>query len=352
MRDLAKGQPLHQVEGYEAWRKGAVAAIDDWERAEVWEGELERAGFLDTVRLGKLCQYDDEVATLLADWAAFERQASERGMEALDLVTNDPLLTRVRRLVDATPDGEIPPQPLTGILARHQARIEKRENAASGIARALDDYRACHEPMQDTVRQLFNIGEWCRETERAINTWRAMTMTGERDPVLSAKAAALEELIAFEWRARNLRMRWNDARIASIAGGTADPFLQPDGEALAADLRSLQADLPRHAVMLSSLQTALAELDRHEARIAERDHVGGADHTRPSMTIRPATRRSMTSPLRRPGASGTGATKTRDAIDTWRAMTMTDARGTRRCRTRQRFLRTSSPSKDAPATFA
>ena len=30
LRDLAKGQPLHLVEGYEAWRKGAVAAIDDW----------------------------------------------------------------------------------------------------------------------------------------------------------------------------------------------------------------------------------------------------------------------------------------------------------------------------------
>ena len=53
LRDLAKGQPLHLVEGYEAWRKGAVTAIDDWERAEVWEGELERAGFLDTVLLRK-----------------------------------------------------------------------------------------------------------------------------------------------------------------------------------------------------------------------------------------------------------------------------------------------------------
>ena len=80
LRNLAEGQPLHQVEGYEAWRKDAVAAIDDWEKVEVWEGELERAGLLDTARLREACQYDDEVATMLADWAAFEKQASERGI--------------------------------------------------------------------------------------------------------------------------------------------------------------------------------------------------------------------------------------------------------------------------------
>ena len=147
-----------------------------------------------------------------------------------------------------------------------------------------------------------------------------MTMTGERDPVLSAKAAALEELIAFEWRARNLRMRWNDARTASIAGGTADPFLQPDGEALAADLRSLQADFPRHAVMLSSLQTALAELDRHEARIAERNKSAAAltqalddysaHHT--ALHDKPSTQA---------GSIRDWCDETRDAIDTWRAMT-------------------------------
>ena len=204
--------------------------------------------------------------------------------------------------------------------------------------------------MQDTVRKLFNIGEWCRETERAINTWRAMTMTGERDPVLSAKAAALEELIAFEWRARNLRMRWNDARIASIAGGTADPFLQPDGEALAADLRSLQADLPRHAVKLSSFQTALAELDRHEARIAERNKSAAAltqalddysaHHT--ALHDKPSTQaRSI----------GDWCDETRDAIDTWRAMTEAGERDPVLSDMWQRFLRTSSPSKDAPATF-
>ena len=80
-----------------------------------------------------------------------------------------------------------------------------------------------------------------------------MTETGERDPVLSDTAAVLEDLIAFEGRARNLHMRWNDA---SIAGGTTHPFLTPGGEARGADLRTLKADLPRHAVMLSSLQQA------------------------------------------------------------------------------------------------
>ena len=56
---------------------------------------------------------------------------------------------------------------------------------------------------------------------------------------------------------------------ACNAGDTPHPFLKPDGDALATDLRTLQADLPRHAVMLSSFQQALAELDGHEARIVE-----------------------------------------------------------------------------------
>ena len=90
-----------------------------------------------------------------------------------------------------------------------------------------------------------------------------MTMAGERDPALSATAAILEDLIAFEGRARDHRMRWNDARIA----GGAQPFLMPNGDALAADLRALEADLPRHGVLLSSLRQASEELDRHEARI-------------------------------------------------------------------------------------
>ena len=204
--------------------------------------------------------------------------------------------------------------------------------------------------MQDTVRQLFNIGEWCRETERAINTWRAMTMTGERDPVLSAKAVALEELIAFEWRARNFRMRWNDARIARIAGGSADPFLQPDGEALASDLRSLQANLPRHAVMLSSLQQALAELDRHEARIAERDSVAARigealdDYSSRHARLRdtPSTQARSIGDLVRRNEGRNRHLEGHD--DGGREGPGTVGHG-------QRFLRTSSPSKDAPATF-
>ena len=99
--------------------------------------------------------------------------------------------------------------------------------------------------------------------------------------MLSDTATVLEDIIAFEERARDLHTRWNDVRIASTAEGTASPFLTPGGEALAADLRTLKADLPRHAVMLSSLQQVLAELDRHEARIAERGQGGSAGRASP-----------------------------------------------------------------------
>ena len=223
LRDLAKGQPLHQVEGYEAWRKGAVAAVDAWRQADVWEGDLERAGYLDTARLRDAFTYDDEVATLLADWTAFERQASERDMEALNLVTNDPLLVRVRRLVDAAPDGETPPQPLTGILARHQARIEERNNAVARIGAALDEYASRHKTLHDMpLTQVGSIKDWCAETKDAIGTWRAMTMTGERNPALSDTATILEDLIAFERRAHDVAVRVSNAR-GDDGEGQPDP---------------------------------------------------------------------------------------------------------------------------------
>ncbi|MCY4608634.1 MAG: hypothetical protein OXD40_08565 [bacterium] len=157
-------------------------------------------------------------------------------------------------------------------LARHEARIAERDLAAAHIGEALDDYRARHTTLRDTPStQARSIGTWCDETREAIDTWRAMTMADERDPVLADTAAVLENIIAFEGRARNLHTRWNDVGIASTAEGTASPFLAPVGEAVAADLRTLKAGLPRSCVMLSSLQQALADLDRHESRIAERD---------------------------------------------------------------------------------
>ncbi len=323
LRDLEQGQPLHTTEGYAAWRERAAAAIDAWQRAEVREGERERAGFLDTARLRDAFDHDDGVATLLADWAAFEKEAGERGMEALDLARNDPLLTRVRRLVDATPDGETPPEPLTGILARHRARIEEREKATARIGEALDDYASRHTMSHDPPwSQAVNIMIWCSKTRVAIDTWRAMTETAERDPAVSETATILEDLIAFEKRALNVTVRLGRARGDD---GKANPFLGAEGDALAADLRSLQTGVPHRGVLLSSLQAACGELNRHETRIAERDRaaarVGKAldDYRTRHSTLhdRPSTQaRSI----------GAWCGETREAIDTWRAMTETDGR--------------------------
>ncbi len=323
LRDLAQGQPLHGTEGYAAWRERAVAAIDAWQRADVWEGERERTWFVVTARLEEALKFDDEVAALLADWAAFEKQAGERGMEALDLVTDHPLLTRVRRLVDAAPEGETPPRALTGILACHQARIEERENAAAQIDAALDDHALRHATLHDThLTQAVSIRTWRVRTKEAIDTWRAMTMAGERDPALSGKATVLEDLIAFEERAFGVAVRLSKARGDD---GKANPFLGAPGEALAADLRSLQTGVPRSCVLLSSLQAACGELDRHETRIAERDHatarIGAAldDY---------ASRHTKSHDL--PWSQAVNimiwCSKTKVAIDTWRAMTETAER--------------------------
>ncbi len=323
LRDLAQGQPLHELEGYAAWRERAVAAIDAWQRAEVWEGERERTWFVVTVRLEEALKFDDEVAALLADWAAYEKQAAERGMEALDLVTDDPLVTRVRGLVEATPEGETPPQALTGILARHQARIEEREKAAARFGAALDDYASRHARLHDTpLTQAGSIRDWCARTREAIDTWRTMTMAGERDPALSETAAALADIIAFEERSLDVADRVRNARGDN---GKANPFLGAKGKALAADLRSLQTGLPRFCVLLSSLRAASGELDRHEARIAERDkaaaRIGAAldDYRSRHATLHDA-------PSTQARSIGTWCDETRDAIDTWLARTTADER--------------------------
>ncbi|MCY4607798.1 MAG: AAA family ATPase [bacterium] len=323
LRDLAQGQPLHTTEGYAAWRERAVAAIDAWQRAEVREGERERTWFVVTVRLEEALKFDDEVAVLLADWAAFENVAGERGTEAFDLAANDPLLTRVRRLVEATPEGETPPQALTGFLARHQARIEEREEAAARIGAALDDYASRHAKVYHLPEsQGLGIMTWCDKTREAIDTWRAMTETGERDPALSTEAMVLEDLIAFEKRAFGIAVRLSKARGDD---GKANPFLGAEGEALAADLRSLQTGLPHRGVLLSSLQEASRELDRHEVLIAERDkaaaRIGAAldDYRSRHATLHDA-------PSTQARSIGTWCDETRDAIDTWLARTTADER--------------------------
>ncbi len=326
LRDLAQGQPLHTTEGYAAWRERAAAAIDAWQRAEVWEGERERTWFVVTVDLEEALKFDDEVAALLADWAAFENDAAERGMEALDLVTDDPLLTRIRRLVDATPDGETSPEPLTGILARHQARIEERENAAARIGEALDDYASRH-TKSDVLpwSQAMNIMIWCSKTRVAIDTWRAMAETAERDPAVAETATILEDLIAFEKRALNVTVRLGRARGDD---GKANPFLGAEGEALAADLRSLQTVLPRHGVLLSSLRQASEELKDHErslARSEKRQRVAAAiEGALDDYAIRHGKLRDR--PGEQAGSINAWCSETRMAIDTWRAVTETDGR--------------------------
>ena len=320
--DLAGGRPLHLTEGYEGWRERTVVAIGEWERADAREGERERTWAVETRRLADAMRYDSEVATLLADWADYESRASTQGMDALDIAANDPLLTRVRQLVDAAPEGEAPPQALTVILAGRQARIEERENAAERIARALDDHATVHARYRDDPSlQAFRIGLWCAGTRLAIAGWHASTGTARRDPALSEQARVLEDIIAFEERARELDTRWREA------GGTAHPFSGTDGEALASDLRALQRDLPRHGVMLASLRQALEALDAHEraqARNAELQRAAtaitrGLDDYRACHASMPGTGKQRDS-IR------DWCTGTKEAIGAWRAMTDPDRR--------------------------
>ena len=319
---LADGRPLHSEEGYEPWRERTVVAIDEWERANVWEGERQRTYLVETRRLQEAMRYDHEVATLLADWADHENRASTQGMDALDIAANDPLLTRVRQLVDTAPEGEAPPQALTAILSRRQARIEERENAAGRIAQALDDHAAVHARYRDNPSlQTFHIGLWCAGTKLAIASWHASTGTAGRDPALSEKARVLEDIIAFEERARGLDTRWREV------GGTSHPFTGTDGETLASDLRALQRDLPRHGVLLASLRQALEALDAHEraqARDAELKAAAAAI-TRGLDDYR-ARHASMPGTDKQRDSIRDWCTGTKEAIGTWRAMTEPDRR--------------------------
>ena len=125
-----------------------------------------------------------------------------------------------------------------------------------------------------------------------------MTEPAGRDPALSETAAALEDLMAFEGRARDLLLRW---RIARIGGDAAHPLLTQDGAALAADLRDLEAGLPRHATMLHDLRPAFERLAEHERSVAQArelvERAGEVDDARRSLleregrTSRPLNRR-------------------------------------------------------------
>ena len=261
LRDLAQGGALHAVAGYGEWRKRAEAAIDALQSAVVRDGEREQPGLDDTRGLAEAFDHDDNVASLIADWTAFEDEARARGVEAVDLAASDPLLARIHHLAGNPPEGETPLRALTGVLAGHEARSAEREKAAATIARGLDGYRACH---RDTASPLSAIAEWRGGTKAAIETWRAMTMPDERDPALSATATVLNDIIAFEVRALDLHARLHDAR---RAGGAARPFLTEDGDTLAADLKALEAGLPRHAIILHDLRPALEHLAEHERAV-------------------------------------------------------------------------------------
>ena len=125
-----------------------------------------------------------------------------------------------------------------------------------------------------------------------------MSEPAERDPALSETAAAFEDLMAFEERARDLLLRW---RIARIGGDATHPLLTQDGTVLAADLRDLETGLPRHAMMLHDLRSALAELAEHEQAVAKaRELIERAAHVddarrdlleREGRTSRPLNRR-------------------------------------------------------------
>ncbi|MDE0417755.1 MAG: relaxase domain-containing protein [bacterium] len=318
LRSMAKGRPLHAVSGHAAWRERADAAIDALRRAVSRDGEREQRGLTDALRLEEAFDHDDDVAALITDWTAFEGEARARGVEAVDLAAGDPLLAQVRHLAGNPPEGEAPLEILTRILARHQTRTEEREKAVAAITRDLDGYRARH---RDTANPLSAIGEWCAGTKAAIDTWRAMTVVDERDPALSATAAVLEDIIAFEERAFDLHARWNDAR---RTGGAARPFLAEDGDTLAADLRALEASLPRHGDLLSSLREASQALDRHEARIAERDEAA-ASLTRALEDYR-ACHGPTDDTARQLSDIRIWCFETRNAIDAWRAMTEADER--------------------------
>ena len=109
-----------------------------------------------------------------------------------------------------------------------------------------------------------------------------MMETAERDPALSDTVAILEGLIAFEGRARDLLFR---RRIARIADRTMSPFLTHDGAALAADLRALEAGLPRHSIMLHDLQPALESLAGHERSSLKRGNCSNVPRTSPTHDV-------------------------------------------------------------------
>ena len=85
-----------------------------------------------------------------------------------------------------------------------------------------------------------------------------------RNPAVSETAETLEDLMAFEERARDVLTRW---RMASIGNDAMRLFLGSGGEALAADLKALEASLPRHAIIFHDLRPALEQLAEHERAV-------------------------------------------------------------------------------------
>ncbi|MDE2905007.1 MAG: hypothetical protein OXQ28_02880 [Acidobacteriota bacterium] len=246
------------------WRARTKAAIDTWRAMTVVD---ERDPALSAT------------ATVLEDIIAFEERAHDvtvrlRNARGDDGTANpflevdgDALAADLRALEASLPrHGDLLSslREASQALDRHEARIAERDEADASLAQALEDYRACHGPTDDTAGQLSDIRTWCLETRNAIDAWRAMTEADERTPAASETAAALEDLMAFEERARDVLTRW---RIASIGKDGSQRFLGPEGEALATDLKALEAGLPRHAIMLHDLRPALEQLAGHERAV-------------------------------------------------------------------------------------
>ena len=260
-----RDRPSAQARTLRAWCDETRQTLDAW-RAVTTANERDPALSAVAADLEDLIAFEERALDLHARWTVARRA----GGAAHPFLTEggDSLAADLRALeADLPRHGEVLAslREASQALDRHEVRIAEREKAAAAIGQTLDGYRACHAPTEDAAGQLSDLGHWRHETQEALDAWRSMIETGEKDPGLSETATVLEDLVAFEDRARDLFMKWS---IARIAGGTARPFLGADGDALAAELRALEAGLPRHAILLQGLHPAFEELAEHERAVA------------------------------------------------------------------------------------
>ena len=169
-------------------------------------------------------------------------------------------------------------------------------------------------PLRTVLR---SIRDWCNEDEgghrhlAGHDGWRARGIRRCR-----TTAAILEDLIAFEGRARDLRMRWNDCpHRQALPASAAQPLpRRPAARPWPRTLRTLQGRSPPpwgDAVVASGKR--LEELKDHErslARIAERDRAAARDRSEALDDYAgPPHASAWQASVRRPGASASGATR-------------------------------------------